>query len=243
MTPRLPDWARPKTQQSAAQIAPVRSQGPSSQQKPNGQTTAKNGRGGLYREELLGYVKALCETVGFSLLRTVPKTVANVEDPEKIRETAKLTMAFEKLQDLARGVERLRAAVAKSGEQRYSTLCREMNLASDSVDDIPDRGTLRQLLQTLEAECGRDQTSQEQNHGDAGASACGNGGGNLGELRGRLLREAARVSGATNRTLGDVIQEVAKGAFTLATLGTLGDPDSARIEAALKELELMPVAR
>ena len=35
-------------------------------------------------------------------------------------------------------------------------------------------------------------------------------GGNLGELRGRLLREAARVSGATNRTLGDVIQEAAK---------------------------------
>lgn len=88
----------------------MRGQGPSSQQKPNGQAPAKNGRGGLYREELLGYVKALCETVGFSLSRTVLKTVANVEDPEKIRETAKLTMAFEKLQDLARGVERLRAA-------------------------------------------------------------------------------------------------------------------------------------
>ena len=51
------------------------------------------------------------------------------------------------------------------------------------------------------------------------------------------------MSGATNRTLGDVIQEVAKGALTLATLGTLGDSDTAKVEAALKELELMPVAR
>ena len=57
------------------------------------------------------------------------------------------------------------------------------------------------------------------------------------------MREAARVSGGTNRTLGDVIQAAAKGAFTLATLGTIGDSDTAKVEAALKELELMPVAR
>ena len=202
-----------------------------------------NGRGGLYREELLGHVKALCETVGFSLSRTVLKAVANVEDPDKIRETAKLTIIFEKLQDLARGVERLRAAIAKSGEQRFATICREMNLASDSIDDIPDRGTLRLLLQTLETDAGRDQKNAEQNHGGAGVNGRTSNGGNLGELRGRLLHEAARVSGAMNRTLGDVIQEVAKGAFTLATLGTLGDADTGKVEAALRELEHMAAAR
>src|SRR4029077_13419363 len=85
---------------------------------------AKNGRGGLYREELLGHVKALCGTVGFSLSKGVLQVVAKVEDPDKIRDIAKLTAAFEKLQDMARGVERLRAAVAKAGDQRYSALCR-----------------------------------------------------------------------------------------------------------------------
>lgn len=187
-------------------------------------------------------MKALCGTVGFGLSRTVLKTVANVEDPDKIRDMAKLTIVFEKLQDLARGVERLRAAVARAGEQRYSTLCRDRSLASDSIDDIPDRAALRQLLQILEAEVGLDQSRTTQDQGRAEEHAQANGGGDLVDLRGRLLREAARVSGLMKRTLGDVIQEAAKGAFTLATLKTLGDADAAKVEAALRELEGMPVA-
>jgi len=51
------------------------------------------------------------------------------------------------------------------------------------------------------------------------------------------------VSGAMNRTLGDVIQEAAKGAFTLATLRALGDSDVGKVEAALRELEHIAVAR
>src|SRR6185369_4573832 len=132
-TPRLPEWARPKAQQPQKQAGASERQTSSRQYKQNGNGTPRNGRSGLYRNELLGQVKALCGTVGFSLARTVLKTVANVDAPEKVRDMAKLTMIFEKLQDLARGVERLRAAVAKAGEQRYSTLCREMNLASESI--------------------------------------------------------------------------------------------------------------
>lgn len=241
-TPRLPDWARPKAQQLAANVSPASRPAANATQKKNGNGTAKNGRGGLYRDELLGQVKGLCGTVGFSLARTVLRTVANVEVPEEIRDMAKLTMAFEKLQDLARGVERLHAAVAKTGAQRYSTLCRDLNLASDSVDDIPDRATLRQLLQTLERDAGRDQNHGAHEQGGAEGIAHGNGGVDLGGLRGRLLREAARVSGSMNRTLGDVIQQAAKGSFSLATLRTLGDGDVGEVEAALKELERMVAA-
>jgi hypothetical protein len=242
-TPRLPDWARPKTQQPRKQGGSAEQQTSGAQHKQNGNGTPRNGRGGLYRDELLGQVKALCRTVGFSLAGTVLKTVANVDAPEKIRDMAKLTMIFEKLQDLARGVERLRGAVAKAGEQRYSTLCREMNLASESIDDIPDRATLRQILQILEAEAGANESRPTQHGGGAPTNAPANGEGDLGELRGRLLREAARVSGAMNRTLGDVIQEAAKGAFTLATLRTLGDSDASKVEAALRELEHTAVPR
>ncbi|MFN7995355.1 MAG: Rad52/Rad22 family DNA repair protein [Bryobacteraceae bacterium] len=242
-TPRLPDWARPKTAQPQTRDGAAEQQTSGPQHKQNGNGTARNGGGGLYRDELLGQVKALCGTVGFSLARTVLKTVANVEAPEKIRDMAKLTMIFEKLQDLARGVERLRAAVAKAGEQRYATLCREMNLASESIDDIPDRATLRQLLQILEPEAGVNESRPAQHSGGAPGNAPANGESDLGELRGRLLRQAARVSGAMNRTLGDVIQEAAKGAFTLATLRTLGDSDASKVEAALRELERTAVAR
>jgi len=61
-------------------------------------------------------------------------------------------MAFKKLRDPARGAERLRTAIAKCGAPRYSALCHELNLASDSLDYVPDRATLRRLVETLEAE-------------------------------------------------------------------------------------------
>src|SRR5215472_9378008 len=72
-TPRLPDWARPKTQQPRKQGGAAAQQTSSPQHKQNGNGTPRNGRGGLYRDELLGQVKALCGTVGFSLARTVLK--------------------------------------------------------------------------------------------------------------------------------------------------------------------------
>ena len=80
-TPRLPDWARPNAQQPLKQGGPAEQQTSRPQHKQNGNGTPRNGRGGLYRDELLGQVKALCGTVGFSLARTVLKTVANVEAP------------------------------------------------------------------------------------------------------------------------------------------------------------------
>ena len=210
----------------------------SGEQKQNGNGTAKNGRGGLFRDEVLGQVKALCEAVGFSLSAGVLKTVGNADDPAKIRDMAKLTAVFEKLQDLARGVERLRAAIGKVGERRYSELCRNMNLASDSIDDIPDRATLRKLLQTLEPEAGLNQPTTVPDNGGGPANRLPNDHDGLGELRGRLLREAARVSGALNRTLGDVIQEAAKGCIHSGDFGNTagsrrgqGDGCAARIGA------------
>jgi len=231
-TPRLPDWARPKARQVANQTGVTSRSSVNTQQTRNGNGTGRNGLGGLYHDELLAQVKSLCETVGFSLAKNVLKTVANVDDAAKIRDMAKLTMAFEKLQDLGRGVERLRLAIEKCGAQRYSSLCQEANLASDSIDDIPDRTTLRRLLQTLEAEAGIVYSPGQE-------AASGRGSRELGKLRERLLREAARVSSATNRTLGDVIQEAANGAFTVATLKQLGTADVGKVEAALRKLEQM----
>jgi hypothetical protein len=227
-TPRLPDWARPKSQRNEQRAMAHRSNGNT---LGSGNGSGRNGRGGLYRDELLAHVTSLCDTVGFTLARGVLKAVANVDDASKIRDMAKLAMAFDRLQDLARGVERLRTAIGKCGAQRYSVLCRELNLASDSLDDVPDRATLRRLVETLEREAASNRTPES-----TGVPR------DLGELRGLLLREAARVSGATNRTLGEVVQEAASGAFTLASLKSLGTADADKIEAALRKLQVMAVA-
>jgi len=237
-TPRLPDWARPKLLRHGSENGTDGKHHAKGQSQTQAGGAPKNGRGGLYREELLGHVKALCGKVGFSLSKGVLLAVAKVEDPDKIRDMAKLTAAFEKLQDMARGVERLRAAIAKAGDQRYSALCRELNLASESIDDIPDRSVLRRLVETLEVESG----SAQMPHG-ASNGAVGNGSQHdtprLSELRGRLLREANRVSAATGRSLAVVINQAANGTFTFATLKTLGAADIGKVQTALTELQRM----
>ena len=240
-TPRLPDWALPKRQQRGGGNSASGTHQASGQQQTGTNGAAGNGRGGLYRDELLVQVRALCGTVGFSLSKGVLRAVAKVEDPGKIRDMAKLTAAFEKLQDMARGIERLRAAVTKAGDQRYSAVCRELNLASESIDDIPDRTMLRRLVETLE---GESRPTQSSNGTSNGAAENGNQSGeaSLSELRGRLLHEANRVSSAARRPLADVINEAAKGTFNFATLKTLGDADTGKVLAALTELERIATA-
>jgi hypothetical protein len=240
-TPKLPDWARPKRQENRGRNSPNGKHYANGQQQTGTNGAVRNGRGGLYRDELLGQVRALCGTVGFNLSKGVLQAVAKVEDPDKIRDMAKLTAVFEKLQDMARGVERLRAAVTKAGDQRYSALCCELNLASESIDDIPDRTVLRRLLETLEGEGSRTQSSNGPSNGAAGNAAQG-GAATLSELRGRLLHEANRVSGATRRPLADVINQAAKGTFNFANLKNLGEADIGKLQAALTELQRMAAA-
>ena len=117
-----------------------------------------------------------------------------------------------------RRVERLRAAVTKAGDQRYSAVCRELNLASESIDDIPDRRVLRRLVETLE---GDSRSTQSSNGTSNGAAGNGNqsGAASLSELRGRLLHEANRVSRAAGRPLAEVINEVARGMGLDARIG------------------------
>jgi hypothetical protein len=186
-------------------------------------------------------VRALCGTVGFSLAKGVLRAVAKVEDPGKIRDMAKLTVAFEKLQDMARGVERLRTAVTKAGDQRYSAVCRELNLASESIDDIPDRTMLRRLVESLEGD-GRPTQSSNGTTNCAAGNGTQSGAASLGELRGRLLHEANRVSSAKRRPLADVINQAAKGTFNFANLKTLGYADTDKVLAALAELQRMEAA-
>jgi hypothetical protein len=156
-TPRLPDWPRPKAYQPAPHSRAGGQNIPNNPRKQHGAVPARNGRCGLFREELLGHVKDLCETVGLSLSGSVLSVVGKVDDAAKIGDMARLTAVLEKLQNLALGVERLRAAIEKVGERRYSELCREMNLASDSIDDVPDRATLPRLLEMLKRDAGANQ--------------------------------------------------------------------------------------
>ena len=82
------------------------------------------------------------------------KAVAATENPEEISNAGLLTALSAKLEDTLRGVERLRTATGVVGQASFSRLCRQMNLAGDGLDDIPDRSVLRQLIEALEKATG-----------------------------------------------------------------------------------------
>jgi hypothetical protein len=135
-TPKLPEWALPRR--------------PMKQGPQNGH----RGNGGPNKSEVLAlqtHVTAVAEQVGYSLSRAVLMGIAQVDEFGKVP-LALLAVVAAKLDDTLRGVERLRAATAVVGQQRYTQLCRGLNFPSDALDDIPNREALRKAVETLEQE-------------------------------------------------------------------------------------------
>jgi hypothetical protein len=212
-TPNLPDWARP--------AAARRQQRHSSQHE-----ASKRPRQSLVRQETLAKVGELCAKVGHSLSLFVLKKYAGVTDPGRVG-FAKLTLVLEKLTDIGNGVDRLRKAASLVGDSRYSALCRELGLASEAIDDIPDRDTLKTLLARVEAEAvGTD------GMGNGSSSAPG-----IGDARGRLLQAARKAADRRRKRLADVIAEASEGRLSLEGLKNLTDADFALVTATTARIE------
>ncbi|MBX9601368.1 MAG: hypothetical protein K2X35_10195 [Bryobacteraceae bacterium] len=203
-TPNLPEWALPSN------LRPVRTTPPKQTPQP---------RQGVVREEALAQVKRLSEAVGLGLAKFTLQKFGGVTEPEKLGFT-KLTIVMDKLTDVNRGVERLRAAVAKIGDSRYAVMCQEMNLASDSIDDIPSRDALKGLLQRAESEAGSPATDCSQIDG----------------ARGRLLQAARKVAERDRKRLAEVIAEASGGRLSLDGLKDLSAGDLPAVEAAIQRL-------
>jgi len=135
-TPNLPEWALPGYVKRERE-----------RQAANNRTAKQN----IVQRETLAKVQDLCGKVGNGLSQFVVRKYGGVAKPEKVG-FAKLTIILEKLTDIAKGIDRLRKAADAIGEQHYGTICREMNFASESIDDIPDRDALKKLLDLVEAE-------------------------------------------------------------------------------------------
>jgi hypothetical protein len=146
--PRLPDWALPKRKPGV-----TTSQNGNAHSGANGHMQNKS-TASVDLPNLKARVKLLSEQVGLGLTRSVTKSIAAAEDPEQISDAAVLSALSAKLEDTLRGVERLRTATGVVGQAQLSQFCQQMNLAGDSLDDIPNRSVLRQLIEALEKEAG-----------------------------------------------------------------------------------------
>lgn len=209
-TPSLPDWGLPRHIQREAQRQAAR-------EAPG------HRRLGLIRDELLAKVAELRAHVGHSLARFILNKYAGGTEPEKLGH-AELRLVLDKLLDIAKGIERLQRAAKVIGEERYSNLCRELNFASESIDDIPDRDALKQLLTRVESEAG----NYNRCAGTAVAS--------IGNARGRFLQAARKVADKNGKRLADVIAEASEGKLTLNELRNLTDADVAIVLAAATRL-------
>ncbi len=200
-TPSLPEWALPASHQP--------------QQRPPRQRQTvihckRAPRSGLVRDEALAAITTLCDKVGFSLAQSTLQKYGGTTDLKRLG-YAKLTLVMDKLTDLSRGIERLVAGKAVLGDAAYSVLCREMNMASDSIDDIPDRDTLRVLVERVE----------EQARSKAPTAATSPTSGRIAEARGRLLQAARKHADRTRKRLADVIEQASVGTLTLEGLKDL----------------------
>jgi hypothetical protein len=179
----------------------------------------------MVQQETLAKVRELCGKVGRGLSLFVLKKYGGVTDPGKVGFT-KLTLVLDKLTDIGNGIDRLRRAAGVIGNTHYSALCRELGLAGEAIDDIPDRETLKALLERVETEATRTNGS-----GSAGSTTV-----SIGEARGRLL-QAARKAADRNRTrLTDVIAEASDGKLSLEELKNLTDTAVVLVTAATERL-------
>jgi predicted flap endonuclease-1-like 5' DNA nuclease len=237
--PTLPDWAVPQSGRGNGRPERKAADKTNGKRPENGNGRRKNG---IYGEELLAALRALSEEVGFSLTRDVVRRVAGKELIDEIRDVAHLTSVLEKLEDRARGVRRLKAAVEKSGASVHGKVCQELSLASDAIDDIPNREVLRQLVDRMEAASAGGIGSHgnaTENGSPFAASGSASESGGIAQLRERLVIEARRVSAKLCKGIGAVIARASNGAFRFADLAKLTEGDCGKVEAALAELARM----
>jgi len=238
--PKLPEWALSKRKSGGSQLGGRTNQ--------NGLQT---GGPALDGAAIRQHVRSLSGQVGFSLARSLSIAIAGAETAEEVEDVSVLATLAAKLEDTVRGVERLRAATAVVGQAKCAEICRTLNFPGDSLDDVPDRAGLRQLIEALEKEAGATPMRQDRD-GAVGAPGLSQSAGeteqpaqtfapremrNLGEARGKLLREAQRVARLKGLKLAEVIDRAARGAFRFADLQRLMPDAVPAIQAATQILQ------
>jgi hypothetical protein len=211
-TPNLPECAPPN---SAKRNAPPQagSHSPTRQEKAS-------------RDEMLGKIRELRQKVGDGLTRFTLKKFTGGVEPEAV-DQGTLTTILQKLTDLGNGIDRLRRAAAAVGDAQYSVICRELSLASESINDIADRDQLQRLLARVESEA----VAKNGGGGNRVAST-----GKISDARGRLLQAARQVADKSSRRLADIIAEASDGKLSLDGLRDLTDADVPLVSAAMSRM-------
>jgi hypothetical protein len=209
-TPVLPDWALPSCAKRETR-----------QRATNG--AQRQAQQGESDEEMLARIRELRQKAGRGLSQFILDKYAGGTDPERLDPT-QLAAIFQKFTDIGNGIDRLRRAAAAVGSARYTVICRELDLVSETVDDIPTRDALQRLIARVESEA---------------AGRNGNGAHStrsIGDARGRLLQAARQMAEKTGKRLADIIANASEGKLSLEALRDLTDADVPLVSATMARI-------
>jgi len=211
-------------------------------QAKNGNSPSAATGNGLGRAEALKRIEALSKPVGRNIFRSILVSVAGVENATQISDVGKLKAVVERLESADRGVQRLKAAVAKVGLEAHAALCRELKLQSATTDDIPDTKMLRQLVERLEQQAsvlekgkrgsqvsGNNSRAQVASKGATPAS-------DFASMRNEVLSLSRRLASRSKRPIADIVAWASDGTFQYADIGRLTAADLPKLQATAKRL-------
>jgi hypothetical protein len=151
-TPKLPKWATPEGWQQG--LRPQQVEGAKPVLAPNSPGERRNGesdQGDV--AALVRQIEALEKPLGKSIYRGLLKTVARVWKPNQIQDSVLLQKVFVHMQAAERGLQRLDAALVRTGPEALAPILQSLKLSSlDRVDNLE---TLKQIVLQLEQAAGR----------------------------------------------------------------------------------------
>jgi len=166
-----------------------------------------------------------------------------VNSVRQVNDQGKLKQILERLQNVQRGTQRLKAAVGTVGLEALREECEKLKLPGVTTDDIPDTTVLRKLIERLEARVKAAQSS---------AASAATGGSQqarlapsnqtkpvsaeLVQIRNEVLTQARRLASQSKRSIEDVVARASDGSLQYAKMSQLSETDLPKLKAALQRL-------
>ena len=205
---------------------------------------ASTGNGTNDRGKVLAEIQQLSKSVGRKLFAHVMRTFAGVDSVSQVSDLGKLKLILDRLQNVQRGTQRLKAAVGTVGLETLREECETLKLPGVTTDDIPDTTVLRKLIERLEARVKAAQSS---------AASAATGGSQqarlapsnqtkpvsaeLVQVRNAVLTQARRLASHSKRSIEDVIARASDGSLQYARMSQLGEADLSKLRTALHRLK------
>jgi hypothetical protein len=152
--PKLAGWATPEGWRQGQRPEPGRDRQSS---KPAAEVVARNGNRSRQNDdvargehtELVRQIEAMAEPLGRGLYRGLLKKTARVWKPIQIQDGADLQKVLSHMHAADRGLNRLHAALEKTGSEPLAAILNSLNLRS--LDHVDNLETLHEIVLALEA--------------------------------------------------------------------------------------------